>query len=54
LGIFRSFGGEAKQLMTYQTEYYQFAIKFLNDSEYTHVVPEGKEMLNEKKIASEK
>ena len=30
--------------MTHQTEYYKFAIKFLNDSEYTHVVPEVKEM----------
>ena len=30
--------------MTHQTDYYKFAIKFLNDSEYTHVVPEGKEI----------
>ena len=29
LSVFRSFGGETKQLMTHQTEYYQFAIKFL-------------------------
>ena len=31
--------------MTHQTDYYKFAIKFLNDSEYTHVVPEGEEKL---------
>ena len=39
--------------MTHQTEYYKFSIKFLNDSEYTHVVPEGKEMQNNTTITSE-